>query len=166
MQNQGIHIVSVNEAWNQEKFSPNDFFPGTAFRIYQARILKELLEEEAQWLTGFGLDGSYTKLEEKAMQYDIFLGNDQLEGYQKKNFHNQYLQLLADLGIFGFLILVFILVTLVKNAFSLKDFVPIAFTILMTSLFLTESFLWRQRGIVFFTMFTLMMLPKETKKQQ
>ncbi len=166
MQNQGIHIVSVNEAWNQEKFSPNDFFPGTAFRIYQARILKELLEEEAQWLTGFGLDGSYTKLEEKAMQYDIFLGNDQLEGYQKKNFHNQYLQLLADLGIFGFLILVFILVTLVKNAFSLKDFVPIAFTILMISLFLTESFLWRQRGIVFFTMFTLMMLPKETKKQQ
>ncbi len=166
MQNQGIHIVSVYEAWNQEKFSPNDFFPGTAFRVYQARMLKELLEEESPWLTGYGLEGSYKKLEEKAIKYNVFLGNENSEGYQKKNFHNQYLQLLADLGIFGLLLLVFILVILVKNAFSLKDFVPIAFTILMISLFLTESFLWRQRGIVFFTIFTLMMLPKVTKQQQ
>lgn len=166
MQNQGIHIVSVYEAWNNEKFTPNDFFPGTAFRVYQARMLKELFQEESPWLTGYGLEGSYKKLEEKAIQYDVFLGNEQTEGYQKKNFHNQYLQFLADLGIFGLLILVFILIILVKNTFSTKDFVPIAFTILMISLFLTESFLWRQRGIVFFTVFALMMLPKETKQQQ
>jgi O-antigen ligase len=166
MQNQGIHIVSVYEAWNNEKFTPNDFFPGTAFRVYQARMLKELFQEESPWLTGYGLEGSYKKLEEKAIQYGVFLGNEQTEGYQKKNFHNQYLQFLADLGIFGLLILVFILIILVKNVFSTKDFVPIAFTILMISLFLTESFLWRQRGIVFFTVFALMMLPKETKHQQ
>jgi len=32
-----------------------------------------------------------------------------------------------------------------------KDFVHISFTVLMISLFLTESFLWRQRGVIFFT---------------
>ena len=40
-----------------------------------------------------------------------------------------------------------------KNAFKSKDFIHIAFAILMISLFLTESFLWRQRGVIFFMVF-------------
>ena len=28
----GVHNVSIYEAWNNEKFSPNDYFPGTALR--------------------------------------------------------------------------------------------------------------------------------------
>jgi O-antigen ligase len=39
----------------------------------------------------------------------------------------------------------------IKNALKSKDFIHFAFSILMISLFLTESFLWRQRGVVFFT---------------
>jgi len=36
--------------------------------------------------------------------------------------------------------------------FKSKDFIHFVFAFLMISLFLTESFLWRQRGVVFFTM--------------
>ena len=46
-----------------------------------------------------------------------------------------------------------ILIINTKKAFNSKDFMHIAFAILMLSLFLTESFLWRQRGVVFFTTF-------------
>jgi hypothetical protein len=149
----GVHNISIFEAWSNEKFTPNDFFPGTAFRVYQARLFFEFLEEENIFWNGFGLNASYKKVEEKALFYNVFLGNQGIEGYQKKNFHNQYIQVFAELGVFGFLILLFILYVNLKIAIKHKDFIHIAFSVLMISLFLTESFLWRQRGVVFFTLF-------------
>lgn len=149
----GVHNISIIEAWTNEKFTPNDFFPGTAFRVYQARLFFEFLKEENIFWTGFGLNASYKKLEEKADYYNVFQGNKQIEGYQKKNFHNQYIQIFAELGVFGFLVLCLILFINLKNAIIKKDFMHITFAVLMISLFLTESFLWRQRGVVFFTVF-------------
>ena len=148
-----VHNVSIYEAWGKEKFSPNDFFPGTAFRVYQARLFFEFLKEEPIFWKGFGLNASFVKLEEKGKFYNVFLGNETAEGYQKKNFHNQYFQNFAELGIVGFLLLIMILAINLKKALKSKDFIHIAFAILMISLFLTESFLWRQRGVVFFTAF-------------
>ncbi len=149
---EGVNVLSVKEAWTNEKFTPNDFFPGTAFRVYQARMFFELFQEENVFWTGFGLNASYQKLEEKAIKYNVFRGNETQEGYQTKNFHNQYIQNFAELGFFGFLILIVLLALNLKNAVKKKDFVQIAFAILMISLFLTESFLWRQRGVMFFTL--------------
>ena len=147
------HKVTIYEAWNNKTFSPNDFFPGTAFRVYQARLFFEFLKEESIFLKGFGLNASYQKIEEKGIKYNVFLGNEYKEGYQKKNFHNQYVQVFAELGLIGFVFFLIILFINIKNAFQSKNFMHIAFAILMISLFLTESFLWRQRGVVFFTLF-------------
>lgn len=149
---EGINVLSIKEAWTNENFSPNDFFPGTAFRVYQARMFFELFQEENVFWTGYGLNASYKKLEEKAIKYDVFRGNDSQEGYQTKNFHNQYIQNFAELGFFGFLILIILLALNLKNATKNKDFVQIVFAVLMISLFLTESFLWRQRGVMFFSL--------------
>ena len=95
----------------------------------------------------------YKKLEEKGIHYNVFQGNDEVEGYQKKNFHNQYLQTFAELGVVGFILLLLILGVNLKNALKNKDFLHIAFAILMISLFLTESFLWRQTGALYFIIF-------------
>ena len=148
-----VYNVSIKQAWTKEKFQQNDFFPGTAFRVYQFRIFKELVTEENVFFTGFGLNASYPKIKEKAIHYNVFMGDEsnEFEGYQSKNFHNQYVQNFAELGVFGFLILVAMLLINFRNAIKSKDFVHFAFAILMISLFLTESFLWRQRGVVFFT---------------
>lgn len=148
-----VYNVSIKQAWTNEKFQKNDFFPGTAFRVYQFRIFKELVTEEDVFFTGFGLNASYPKIKEKAIYYGVYMGdeNNEFEGYQSKNFHNQYVQNFAELGVFGFLILVAMLLINFRNAIKSKDFVHFAFAILMISLFLTESFLWRQRGVVFFT---------------
>ncbi len=161
---QGVHNVSIYEAWNNDTFTPNDFFPGTAFRVYQTRLFFEFLTEEAVFWKGFGLNASYQKLEEKGIKYNIFLGDDENEGYQKKNFHNQYIQVFAELGFFGFITLVIILFFNTKNAFKSKDFMHIAFAILTISLFLTESFLWRQRGVVFFILFYCLFNLKDAEK--
>lgn len=147
-----VHILSIKEAWTNDYFTPNDYFPGTAFRVYQLRIFTELMTENNVFLTGFGLNASYPKIKEKAIEHNVYLGKDGKEGYQNKNFHNQYLQNFSELGFFGFFVLVIMLFINVKNTYISKDFVHFAFSILMISLFLTESFLWRQRGVVFFTL--------------
>jgi len=159
----GVHNVSIYEAWSNDKFTPNDFFPGTSFRVYQARLFFEFLEEENIFWNGFGLNASFKKLEEKAIYYNVFQGTKEVEGYQKKNFHNQYIQVFVELGFFGFMLLVLMLSFNLKNAIKNKDFIHIAFAVLMISLFLTESFLWRQRGIVFFTLFYCLL--NSTKKE-
>jgi len=141
-----VYNVSIRQAWNNEKFQPNDYFPGAAFRIYQIRIFLEMMKEEPVFFTGYGLNASNIKVEEKAKEYNVH------EGYGKYNFHNQYIQNFAELGFFGFLILFAMLFINVKNAFKDKYFLHIAFAILMITLFLTESFLWRQRGVIYFTM--------------
>jgi len=149
----GSNIISMKEAWYNEKFNQTDYFSGSSFRVYQTRLFFEFLQENNIFWKGFGLNASYKKLEEKGIHYNVFQGNNQVEGYQKKNFHNQYIQVFAELGVFGLLILVLILYVNLKKAIKHKDFIHIAFAVLMISLFLTESFLWRQRGVVFFTAF-------------
>jgi O-antigen ligase len=150
---EGVHFVSIKEAWSNEIFTQNDYFPGTAFRIYQFRIFTELVIENNVFFTGFGLNASFPKIAEKANQYNLYKGTGEDTGYQNKNFHNQYIQNFAEIGVFGFLVLIRMLFFNLKNALKTKDFVHFAFAILMISLFLTESFLWRQRGVVFFTLF-------------
>lgn len=155
--------ITIYEAWTKEQFTPNDFFPGTAFRVYQLRVFFEIISEQEVFFSGLGFNASQTKIQDKGIEYNIFLGNELYEGYQMKNFHNQYIQVFAELGIVGFLLLILILLINIRNAFLSKDFLHIAFAILMISLFLTESFLWRQRGVAFFVMFYCLFNYKTTQ---
>lgn len=150
---QGVHNISIAEAWHNESFTTNDYFPGTAFRVYQLRMFLEIMSENNKWISGFGLNASQKMLELKGQQYNVYEGDSTHEGYQKKNFHNQYIQVFAELGIVGFLILIIMLLITFRKALKNKDFIRFSFAVLMISLFLTESFLWRQRGVVFFTIF-------------
>ena len=145
-----VYNVSIIKAWTQEKFKPNDYFTGTAFRVYQIRIFIEMLQEDSIVLKGYGLNAAQFRIAEKGITHQVYLGDSTHEGYQNKNFHNQYIQFFAELGIFGLLLLVTMLAINLKNAIKTKDFISISFAVLMISLFLTESFLSRQRGIIFF----------------
>ena len=166
----GVHYVTLKEAWSKEDFNENDFLNGTSFRLYQTRIFTEMLEEDPILFTGYGLNASGNKIEEQGIEHNLVHGDKEGLVYNKLNFHNQYVQTFADLGIFGFLIVIVMLVINLKNGICKKDFVHIAFAIVMISLFLTESFLWRQRGVVFFTMlyciFNTALLPGATDKQK
>lgn len=162
----GVHYVSIYEAWNNESFTPNDYFPGTAFRVYQARLFFEFLNDEPIFWKGFGLNASYKKLEEKGEKYNVYKGTGNEEGYQNKNFHNQYFQNFAELGIFGLLILLTMLFLLLKKAIHNKNFIHFTFSILMISVFLTESFMWRQRGVVFFIIFYCLFMAGNHKKEK
>jgi O-antigen ligase len=167
--NADVHHVTLNEAWNRDRFTANDYFSGTALRLYQARIFNEMLREDNIFFTGYGLNASAPQIERKGIEHGLtHIGEDGIT-YNKINFHNQYIEAFADLGIFGLLIVIILLAVNLKNSVKNKEFAHIAFAVLMISLFLTESFLWRQRGVVFFTMFYCLfntgLLKARTQKQ-
>lgn len=157
IEEEGIGIVSISDAWFKEKFTPNDFFPGTAFRVYQFRIFKEFLKEENIIWLGFGFNASKDKLVEKGTKYNVFKGNEQTLGYDQMNFHNQYVQYFAELGVVGLILLCLTVFANFKNALFKQDFLHFCFALMILALFLTESFLWRQRGVMFFIMFYCLM---------
>ena len=156
-----VYNVSLKQAWNKTRFEKNNFFPGTALRVYQFRIFKEMLQEQNIFFTGFGLEASQNQIERKALQYNLY------DGYGEFNFHNQYIQTFSELGVIAFLILIAMLFVNLKKAWKEKDFLHIAFAITMIILFLSESFFCRQRGIVFFItiycMFNLMKPAEDNK---
>ncbi|MEE1897302.1 O-antigen ligase family protein [Flavobacterium rakeshii] len=147
----GTRAVTIAQAWNNETFSQNDYFNGTSFRVYQIRIFTEMMSEDPVLLTGYGLNASLNRIKEKGDEHNVYKGDETHRGYNTLNFHNQYIEIFADLGLIGFLVLMVMLGINLKNGLSNKDFVHIAFAFLMIALFLTESFLWRQRGVIFFT---------------
>lgn len=157
----GVNTINIAEAWHKERFHPSDYFPGTAMRVYKFRMFLELCKEDHIFWKGYGVNASKIKLKQKVKEYNLH------PGYGGFNFHNQYVQNFAELGIFGFLLIVAIVLINLKNSLKSKDFLHIAFAILMISLFLTESFLWRQRGVMFFTiMFCLFNAKNHIKRAE
>ena len=154
---EGVNYISIYEAWNNQKFSHGDYFPGTAFRVYQFRMFLEIFSEEPLFWKGLGLNASQAKLIEKEKKYELY------PGYGSFNFHNQYVQNFAELGCIGFALLIAILFLNIKTAIKHKNFMHISFAILMISLFLTESYLWRQKGVLFFISFYCLFHIKEDK---
>jgi O-antigen ligase len=147
------HMVSISEAWNQPVFNHNDDFSGMSFRAYRARVLAEMSTEKGFMLTGSGINTSGLKVQQIAQKHNTTHPGWEKIPYSKLNFHNQYMEIYADLGIFGLAVfLVLVIYNLVK-ALKSGYFIHLAFAVLMISLFLTESFLWRQKGVVFFTLF-------------
>lgn len=140
-----VNVININDAWHKQYFKKDDYLTGFSLRAYQVRVFFEIMNESQAYLTGFGLNATDNKIKEKREQYNLY------EGYDAFNFHNQYLQFFSELGVLGFLIIITILLINLKNSICRKDFIHFSFAILMISLFLTESFLARQRGIVFFT---------------
>lgn len=74
----------------------------------------------------------------------------------KHNAHNQFLETLLRHGIIGLLVYLAILVLIFFSAFKSKNFIFIAFILVFVISSLTESYLVRQIGLIFFTFYSLL----------
>ena len=136
--------VSIHEAWNNEKFERNQFFPGMAYRVFHIRLFKESIIQKNKIFFGYGLNNTDGVLRQQYKQYQLFLS----QTYQ--NYHNQYIQTFAETGVISFLLIILIVFMNLFNAIKNKNFLHLVFAITMLIFFFTESFLIRQRGIIFF----------------
>ncbi|MAY23815.1 MAG: hypothetical protein CMC74_13620 [Flavobacteriaceae bacterium] len=151
-----INDSNISEVLNCEKFGPVYYWTGTTLRIFQARIFWEMLQEDSIFWKGYGINASQDKIEAKHKEHDLY------KGFYNYNFHNQYLQAFAEVGIISFVFTVLLLLVPFTGYIKTKELLFLAFFIIMASVFLTESYLWRQRGIFhFFTLFGLLVLLKE-----
>lgn len=142
----GVRNLTIQDVLTNSAFSENDYFSGVSFRVFQFRIYNEIASENNSYVLGLGSGAVQDKINEKLEQYHLH------ESYIGLSFHNQYLQTLSELGIPGLLLILISLFIILKTGIQTKDFLHIAFALLMISLFATESFLGRQRGIIFFVM--------------
>ncbi|MBR9846113.1 MAG: hypothetical protein GYB35_08405 [Algicola sp.] len=136
--------TSFEEVFNKEKFNKVYPWTGTSIRILQLRNLKGQLEEDDIFWKGFGLFASRENLRERHIAFNTYYG------YHGYNYHNMYGQILSEIGIFGLLIMLLILILGIIKAIKTKFFMYFAFYLLMTMTFLSESFLWVQRGLFLF----------------
>ena len=74
------------------------------------------------------------------------------------NYHNQFMQTWAAIGLPGFFALLFSII--IGTAYSLKrkQFLATAFFIIITISFLTESMLERQAGVIFYSFFSAILI--------
>lgn len=130
------------EVFEKEEFSPVYPWTGTSIRLLQARVGSEILDQEKAWITGVGLGASQPLIKENQEEKKMY------HSYGGYNFHNQYMQILVELGIIGLLIYLFFLV---RFAMDFRDNIMVLSLILLIfGLGFTESFLWRQQGLMIF----------------
>lgn len=83
---------------------------------------------------------------------------------EKLNAHNQYLETTIGLGVFGVILLLFILIYSLGIAVKKHNFLLYLFLLLVGINFISESMLNRQNGIVFFTFFIALLITASQSK--
>lgn len=151
-----LNFTKINERVNDEmqsnfaevltieKFNHVYFWTGSSIRLFQGRVFWELLQQDKKWVLGYGFNSSQEKIKTKHKKYNIY------PGFQEYNFHNQYIQTIAELGLLGLFALSLIFYFIVKNALETKSTWAFLMVLLFATVFLTESYLVRQRGIIYF----------------
>lgn len=151
-----ITASNITEVFEANRFNKEYDWTGTTIRLFQARIFSEMLDEDPIFWTGYGINNSKEKIIEKQKQYNLW------QGYYTYNFHNQYIQAFAELGIFGLLCLFLLLGVILKRYLDTKDILFLFLFFIMLVVFITESYLWRQRGLYHFLVLFCLLLKAET----
>lgn len=109
--------------------------------------------QENKWLWGYGIGDVQHHIDYYYMVYGLAPG--WFEGY---NLHNQYLQYLVSYGLLGTVFFLVYLVYSVNFALRTKNRVYLLFLVLVICIFLFESLLSRNKGIVFFLFFNTLFI--------
>ena len=135
-------------------------------RVYIWKYATALIAEKP--ILGHGVGDAKDELEKALKNCDALFwnGNKNVPLNKKSlNFHNQFLQSWAEVGILGFLLLIFLLI----RPFYLKNHHPLFLIFIGLTLvgFLTESMLERQAGVVMFAfMYPLLASLKRDRSSQ
>ena len=153
-----LNIEKVKEVYSLNEFGDNYLWNGLNLRLLQLRAFYEIEKKnDFNSLLGVGLNNGQVLLNKKYREYKMYTGKpwEEKGGYLTYNFHNQYTQTLIEMGIIGFLFLIYIYYSLFVIGLKTNNF--LLFTIIFTFILImfTESILVRQKGIVIFVLFPL-----------
>lgn len=81
------------------------------------------------------------------------------------HYHNQFIQNFGETGVFGFVVLILMLLLSLKKAYKSKYRLHYLFILMCFLFFLSDSVLMRHKGLVFFVFFNSFFLIKNTAKK-
>ena len=146
--------TNFKEIFNCQNFTKVYPWTGTGLRLFQLRLGFEIIKDNPQTiLHGLGFNSSQPSVIKKHKKYNLY------PGYYEYNFHNQYLQTTVELGILGLWLLLVCLYQILNIYIKKHQLFPLLIFVLFLVLFITESYLMRQRGIIFFSLLYAL-LPK------
>lgn len=111
---------------------------------------------EEKFFFGYGIGDVQHYTDYHYMIYNLAPG--WYEGY---NLHNQYLQILVSFGFFVLIFFCYYLFFSFKTAIQSGNLIYLLFLVLMTMVFLVESILSRNKGIIIFYFFNTLFIMKE-----
>jgi O-antigen ligase len=151
-----VTVSDIKEVMERERFNKVYDWTGTTIRLFQARIFVEMMQEDDAFLSGYGINNSKDKIIEKQKHYNLW------QGYYDYNFHNQYIQAFAELGIFGFIFLLILLGAVFREYLRTRDILLLSLFLVMLVVFLTETYIWRQRGLYHFLVLFCLLFKSST----
>lgn len=143
--------TKIDEVLKTKDFGSVYLWTGIGLRIFQTKAFFEILQEQKKIFFGFGLNNAQNSLNKKYEEYNLY------PGFLNYNYHNQYIQIFAELGFVGLILFLMILFIILKEAINRKDYFLFSFIIITLAVCITETFLWRQRGMVFFIIISLLL---------
>jgi len=141
-------ISSINEGY-QENNAINE---STGIRLGLWHLSTYVSKDAI--LMGYGTGSVQKILNERCLEFNSF---STCESLRNKNSHNQFLNFLVTNGIVFMAVFITILILMLLRGFRTRDGIYVFFILFMGINFFFESLLQREKGIVFFTLFAVML---------
>lgn len=153
-------IKSKLDFINQKEYAPETVFNGASIRFAIWKFSIEILNDNRAWVFGLGTGDAQDNLTRIYVKNNLYSGNEKLGfvGFTDYNAHNQYLQFLLSLGLVGLVYFFICLWHPLSLAYSKSDYLFIALMVLFIIFCFTESVLCRHKGVVFFSLFTSLLV--------
>lgn len=150
-------------------FDPGDYFDEVQLRLLLWKFTFEILHESDSWLWGVSPGDARYRMNHEIVSHHMYTGipGTPDRGYLNYNDHNQYMETLLRSGLIGLLLLLSLLFVLIRSALSSHDMLLLVLVLTFSLVFLTESVLERQIGIVPFFFFICLLVsgkPRDLSK--
>ncbi|MBL4707506.1 MAG: O-antigen ligase family protein [Flavobacteriales bacterium] len=160
VKNRIAELAQLNGMENLEKIKRGELivaedipkFNGTSMRITFWYVVVNKMLDEGTMILG------YSPGDRRAIINKEFYKNGLNPWYENYNIHNQFVQVLAELGLIGLGLYIMLHFSFLMAAIEKKNFLLAAFLIGFVIFQMTESIIERNKGIVFFIFFLLLLL--------
>lgn len=161
VKNRVAELAQLNGMENLEKIKRGEKleeadirkFNGTSLRITFWYLSIHKLIDDGRVLIGLSPG------DRRKVMNDLYFENGINPWYENYNIHNQFIQILVELGVIGLLLYLMIHLGIIRLALKQGNYILLVFIIGLIIFQMTESIIERNKGIVFFT-FSLLLLQR------